>query len=99
MNLYFTTYISYLKKPFMICKRRHRTTEHTTSLSAILCLINSCLLWFQSYEKEAAARQLEVAELRKTGEVHRKRVRALEQEVASQRIIAKVCSETTACNA
>ena len=55
------------------------------------------LLWFQSYEKEAAARQLEVAELRKTGEAHRKRVKVLEQEVASQRIVAKVCPETTIC--
>ena len=55
-------------------------------------------MWFQSYEREAHARQLEVAELRKTGEAHRKRVKALEQEVASQRVIAKVCSETT-CHA
>lgn len=55
------------------------------------------LVWFQSYEREAHGRQLEVAELRKTGEVHRKKVKALEQEVATQRIIAKVCSETT-CN-
>lgn len=51
--------------------------------------------WFQSYEREASARQQEVAELRKTGEANRRRVKALEQEVASQRIIAKVCSETT----
>ncbi len=51
-------------------------------------------VWFQSYEREAHARQLEVAELRKTGEAHRKRVKALEQEVASQRVIAKVCSES-----
>ena len=50
--------------------------------------------WFQSYEREAHARQQEVAELRKTGEANRRRVKALEQEVASQRVIAKVCSET-----
>ena len=50
--------------------------------------------WFQSYEREAHARQQEVAELRKVGEANRRRVKALEQEVASQRIIAKVCAET-----
>ena len=35
---------------------------------------------------------MEVGQLRKTGEAHRKRVKLLEQELASQRIIAKVCS-------
>ena len=44
------------------------------------------------YEREANARQLEVGQLRKTGEAHRKRVKLLEQELASQRIIAKVSS-------
>ena len=41
-----------------------------------------------------------MAELRKTGEANRRRVKALEQEVASQRVIAKVCCETrsTACH-
>ncbi|KAL3145648.1 hypothetical protein ABBQ32_003187 [Trebouxia sp. C0010 RCD-2024] len=43
----------------------------------------------ESYEREAHARQLEVAESRKTGETHRRRVKTLEQEVASQRILAK----------
>ncbi|DBA84427.1 hypothetical protein WJX77_002493 [Trebouxia sp. C0004] len=41
------------------------------------------------YEREASARQLEVGQLRKTGEAHRKRVKLLEQELASQRIITK----------
>ena len=44
----------------------------------------------QAYEREAAARQLEVAALRKTGEAHRRRVKQLEQELAGQRSIAKV---------
>jgi len=48
---------------------------------------------FQVYEREAGARQLEVGQLRKTGEAHRKRVKLLEQELASQRIIAKVYAE------
>lgn len=46
----------------------------------------------QVYEREASARQLEVGQLRKTGEAHRRRVKLLEQELASQRMIAKVCS-------
>ncbi len=46
----------------------------------------------QVYEREASSRQVEVGQLRKTGEAHRKRVKLLEQELASQRIIAKVCS-------
>lgn len=46
----------------------------------------------QVYERDASARQVEVGQLRKTGEAHRKRVKLLEQEVASQRIIAKVSS-------
>ncbi|KAL0020541.1 hypothetical protein WJX79_010459 [Trebouxia sp. C0005] len=41
------------------------------------------------YEREASARQLEVGQLRKTGEAHRRRVKLLEQELASQRMIAK----------
>ncbi|DBA97629.1 TPA: hypothetical protein ACH3X3_15301 [Trebouxia sp. C0006] len=41
------------------------------------------------YEREASSRQVEVGQLRKTGEAHRKRVKLLEQELASQRIIAK----------
>ena len=35
-------------------------------------------------------RQQEVGELRKTGEANRKRVKLLEQELVSQRIITKV---------
>lgn len=69
-------------------------------MSSSLCFLVYMALkqlyaWFQSYEREAHARQLEVAESRKTGETHRRRVKTLEQEVASQRILAKVCSETT----
>lgn len=44
----------------------------------------------QTYEREAAARQLEVASLRKTGEAHRRKVKQLEQELAGQKSIAKV---------
>ncbi len=44
----------------------------------------------QVYEREASARQQEIGQLRKTGEAHRKRVKLLEQELASQRIIVKV---------
>lgn len=51
----------------------------------------------QVYERDASARQVEVGQLRKTGEAHRKRVKLLEQEVASQRIIAKVSSGPNVC--
>ena len=47
-------------------------------------------MWLQGFEKEANARQQEVALLRKTGEAHRRRVKLLELELASQRILAKV---------
>lgn len=53
-------------------------------------VLDSLFCAFQIYEKEASARQHEVGELRRTGEVHRKRVKQLEQELLSQRIIAKV---------
>ena len=47
--------------------------------------------WLQIHDREAAARQVEVAALRKTGEAHRRKVKQLEQELAGQRSIAKVC--------
>ena len=43
----------------------------------------------QSYERDSSARQQEVGQLRKAGEAHRRRVKALEQELSTQRIIAQ----------
>ena len=66
-----------------------------TLIQFITTIIILKLTPFQVYEREASARQVEVGQLRKTGEAHRKRVKLLEQELASQRIIAKVCSGQT----